>query len=881
MIQEFPQLAPEINPSFQYLEQFTKDYIKEGKNGKGSGPLTIPVVVHVVHDNGPENLSDEDVAEGIVRLNEDFQAANASIPQDIHPSFLGLVADIEVTFQLACIDPHGNPTNGITRHRSMHTYKGENIQMKEETRWPREKYLNIWIVRYARENTNTSGFAFYPSSVDSPNMEAYDGIVMSYWAYGRHAKTAPNYEGVLTHEAGHWANLIHTWGPGAFGESSSCNDDDGVGDTPNTFGHWFPQGCDLNTHSCGSLDNNNNFMDYTGACQSMFTMGQRDRMRAAIESPVAGRSNLWSATNLSATVCPDGMARMWYTPPRFQETIANDGTIQDTVWIHTKHVSFSQSSGTFSTGVHYALAGLPAGLTPVLTVLNDSTAALNLSGVANSHGNVEDTVLAITFQDAAFSGLTASDVFGTTHNRIECGFYDPYQIKCIDLPNPSVEVNSNGWTLFSLDIGRGDYGTWIYDSINLKLETYSKQAICFEGTRSISPLPGGQVIRDTTAFISPGPFPDQLDVANDTFIDWRGKMAYIGIKIENLGQVHYGWLRGHVSQDGNLFVVLDGAYNEEPDAPIAAGDCGNGVNPQLMYYPLDVEESASNIGQVEDTISIFLENTALSKASGLFSEGTDYSITGLPDGLTTELFATSLHTLSLVVKGTANLHAEVNNTTFDFSLLDPAVNGGNVGQVFHHTQSISLIFRDPYEISCKDYSGLAIEAGGATWKLASFSIDQALTYWGLWLFQDTFKLELYGNLAVCHPGTRDVVLLGDSAYVGQGLHYGRSGDTPAQLNLMSNSYTDWVGKEGYIGIAIQKGNDIHYGWFYGQADSAGAQFTVLRGAIYLKPNAPILTGVCNAEIMEIQLTSTVTNCQGLPTGTASIEIPVGIIPPYT
>ena len=104
-------------------------------------------------------------------------------------------------------------------------------------------------------------------------------------------------------------NLPHPWGstndPGI---ASNCNSDDGVGDTPNTVGN---SSCDLEAVSCGSLDNVQNYMEYA-FCDNMFTQGRRTRMRAALNSSLSNRNNLWTASNraLTGTDGPDNLCNV-------------------------------------------------------------------------------------------------------------------------------------------------------------------------------------------------------------------------------------------------------------------------------------------------------------------------------------------------------------------------------------------------------------------------------------------------------------------------------------------------------------------------------------------------------------------------------------------
>ncbi len=98
---------------------------------------------------------------------------------------------------------------------------------------------------------------------------------------------------------------MHPWGnsnnPGL---ESNCDIDDDVEDTPNTIG-VTKSSCHLDQVSCSSLDNVQNFMDYS-SCDVMFTEGQKSRMRAALNSSISNRNNLWTQSNLEATGTNDG-----------------------------------------------------------------------------------------------------------------------------------------------------------------------------------------------------------------------------------------------------------------------------------------------------------------------------------------------------------------------------------------------------------------------------------------------------------------------------------------------------------------------------------------------------------------------------------------------
>lgn len=259
---------------------------------KSAGTVyTIPIVFHVLHQGGSENISDAQVYDAVRVINEDFRKLNKDT-NVIVPAFKGIAADMEIQVALAQLDPNGNCTNGIDRIFTDETNQGSD--QSKLNQWPRNKYLNIWVVK--RIASGAAGYAYYPAS--TVNRPQIDGIVVLNDYVGSIGTSVLGRSRTLTHEIGHYLNLPHLWGstndPGL---QSNCNTDDGISDTPNSIG-W--QSCVLNGSTCGSLDNVQNYMEYS-YCSRMFTQGQGVRMRATMTSSIAGRNNLWSTNNLVET----------------------------------------------------------------------------------------------------------------------------------------------------------------------------------------------------------------------------------------------------------------------------------------------------------------------------------------------------------------------------------------------------------------------------------------------------------------------------------------------------------------------------------------------------------------------------------------------------
>jgi len=272
------------------LTAFSNSFLSDTTRGGGAS-YAIPIVFHIIHNNGPENISDAQVLDALRILNEDFNRLNPDW-DNVRSEFQGIVADVGVEFRLATIDPNGDCTNGITRTQSILTNEGAE-QMKALISWPRNKYLQIWVAASA---AGAAGYTFRPATAQFYPNE--DGIVILHTYTGSTGTGSGSRSRALTHEVGHWINLKHTWGDGNDpGLPANCNMDDDVNDTPNTTG-WII--CNLNGTTCGSLDNVENYMDYS-YCSKMFTEGQAVRMITSLNSGIAQRNQLWQTSNLNNT----------------------------------------------------------------------------------------------------------------------------------------------------------------------------------------------------------------------------------------------------------------------------------------------------------------------------------------------------------------------------------------------------------------------------------------------------------------------------------------------------------------------------------------------------------------------------------------------------
>ena len=262
---------------------------------------TIPVVVHVVHLNGVENISNQQIYSAIEKLNEDFSMSNSDLGNTV-AAFTPIIGNADIEFKLATKDPNGNCHSGITRTVSNTTYDtgmsggGHPIVQAVAAQhgiWPQGRYMSVFV---CIDPAGNAGYTYNPSNGFNQN-QMYGAIFMRHDYMGVIGTGSNSRRHTLSHESGHWLNLSHLWGStNSPNIPSNCNVDDGVSDTPNSVG-W--QSCALQGTSCGSLDNVQNIMEYSG-CNTMFTQGQVARMHTSINSSTAGRNNLITNSNLAA-----------------------------------------------------------------------------------------------------------------------------------------------------------------------------------------------------------------------------------------------------------------------------------------------------------------------------------------------------------------------------------------------------------------------------------------------------------------------------------------------------------------------------------------------------------------------------------------------------
>lgn len=436
-----------------------------------NGIRIIPVVVHVLHIGGSENISKTQIQSQITALNKDFNAMNSGLSVLANGTTLGhhvfdsLTGNAEIEFRLATLDPEGNCTDGIVR---VYTLKAEDALTSNETEfkkasyWDRSKYLNMWVVRNIESTGGNTvlGFAQFPfQNGNTFPLTSTDGVTIIHNAFGTTGSAAGGTGATTTHEVGHWLGLRHIWG------DADCGNDM-VDDTPI---HREPNYCNLGcpfpipkVADCYALTQTSslqdtltrdsigemwmNFMDYTSdEYLWMFSKGQVDVFNFTFLT-YAFRGNIIKEENAVATGTDDNAQAC--TPAPVADLWSREGTNK---FINFKMIcegdNLKFENGTYG-GTAASTAWTFEGGTPATSAALEPTVVYNTPGtydVSLTSTNGSGTSTASRPDFVLVSSNAAEDV-----NYV---YFDPFEGNSLYEAGKWINANEygqgNAWESYS------------------------------------------------------------------------------------------------------------------------------------------------------------------------------------------------------------------------------------------------------------------------------------------------------------------------------------------------------------------------------------------------------------------------------------------------
>ena len=352
--------------------------------------------------------------------------------------------------------------------------------------------------------------------------------------------------------------------------------------------------------------------------------------------------------------------KLTYDIASFPEVTANDGTITTISTVTLAGDTFSQNTGLFTSGTHYTIANLPAGLSAVVTAASSTTATIELTGsaTANLTNPADVTNLTITWLNPAFTLAPATNIT----NAAKSDFV-------IDFTNQSSILYAGNFTETSTNDGTLS-GT---------------RTATLSGDTFVSSIIDGNVFTPTTHYTVTN-LPAGLTAVLTKTSSTIATLTLTGAATSHL----------NANDLANLTITfVDGVFTNTVLAANVVNFTNNTgaidfIDVTLAYSGSIFTESSALDGSIGTIVTVTLAGDDFTVPAGLMADATHYTITGIPAGLTAVVTGTSAKTATITLSGTASFHANANDVASGaiiFTFLDAAFNATPASSITNFSKS--------------------------------------------------------------------------------------------------------------------------------------------------------------------------------------------------
>lgn len=350
----------------------------------------------------------------------------------------------------------------------------------------------------------------------------------------------------------------------------------------------------------------------------------------------------------------------------FNEAVTNNGSVLTTYNITLANTTWSNTipnGTTLTQGIHFSASNVPAGLTVVVTKVNASQATISFTGNAALHTALASVNnVQLTFTDAALNGAAASSVQGLNGINLSINFSD----------NASAVYSGTSFTeSFAND---GTVST--IRTVTLAFDTFAPTGVFTPNIHyRATGVPAGlaMTITRTSQTVAQIAFTGSA-AAHENINDATIDLTFLNAAVASGNAAAVAGLTPKV-------LTIDFTDTQ------ALGTA--------VYSDSTFIESASNNGSVNTVRTLTLNGDSFVGISTLV-QGTHFTSSGVPSGLTLTITRTSPSTAQLSFSGSALAHANANDAVVTLTFLNAAFLSGNAsGAIGLTPKRLFVDFADP------------------------------------------------------------------------------------------------------------------------------------------------------------------------------------------